>query len=149
MGKLIVLSLFTFVGCKEGKKNTGQAVVVNAEHIKSIEVVAAGGEMGFYSSILMDKDSIHYQRTIAVNEAENLKYSKRTKPEDWKNLVGKINLDAFKMVKEGRSIQPVDGVDTKIIITNDKENVSKMNAQDNPVWQNVLDDVHQCNGEYK
>ncbi|MGE8556622.1 MAG: hypothetical protein ACN6OB_22095 [Chryseobacterium jejuense] len=149
MNMLMILSIFTFIGCKEDKSTSQQNMIVHATTIQSVKVVSAGGGLGFSSSTVIDKDSIHYSRTMAANEANNMKYNRKLKSEDWKNLVDKIDLKMFGAAKEGHNVQPVDGIDTKIILTTSAGDISKMNAHNDPGWKKILDDVEQYGGKYK
>ncbi|WP_160139983.1 hypothetical protein [Chryseobacterium sp. c4a] len=149
LGKLMILSLLILISCKENKSKTDHNIMEHTETIQSVKMVSAGGELGFSSSTLIDKDSIHYSRTVAANEAENLTYSRKVKTEDWKNLVATTDQKLFRAAKEGKSVQPVDGIDTKIIITTSTGGISKMNAYDNPVWKNIRDLVDQLGGQYR
>lgn len=149
MNLLMILSVFTFISCKQDKRNAEQINKVDLLEIQSIKVVSAGGELGFSSSTVINKDSIYYSRTMAVNEANNMEYSKKLKPEDWKNLVDKIDVKMFGAAKEGHSVQPVDGIDTKITITTTAGGISKMNAHNDPEWRKIQDRMDQYSGEYK
>lgn len=146
---MMISSLITLVCCQENKPKTDQNNTVHPEAIQSVKVVSAGGALGFSSSTLMDKDSIHYSRTVATNETENLSYSKKVKPEDWKKLVDTIDQKLFKSVKEGHSVQPVDGIDTKIIVTTSTGAISKMNAYGDPAWKRIRDLADQFTGQYQ
>lgn len=149
MNMLIILPVFILIGCKENKRTSQQNMMVHTETIQAVKVFSAGGELGFSSNTVINKDSIHYTRTMAANEANNRSYSRKVKPEDWKNLVDKIDLKMFGGVKEGYSVQPVDGIDTKIIITTSAGEISKMNAHNDPEWRKILDDVEEYGGKYK
>lgn len=149
MNLLMILSVFTFISCKQDKRNTEKNNIVDILEIQSVKVVSAGGELGFSSSTVISKDSIHNSRTMAANEANNMEYRKKLKPEDWKNLVDNIDVKMFGAAKEGHSVQPVDGIDTKIIITTSAGDISKMNAHNDPEWEKILDIIEQYGGEYK
>lgn len=138
-----------FISCQENKSKTDQSNTIHTETIQSIKAISAGGEMGFFSSTSINKDSIHYSRTVAANEAENFTYSRKVKPEDWKNLVDKVDQKLFGAIKEGKSVQPVDGIDTKIIITTTTGDISKMNAYDDSAWKSIRDIIDQYNELYK
>lgn len=146
---LMISSIITLAGCKENKQKADQHSTVHTEAIESVKVISAGGAMGFSSSTLIDKDSIHYSRTVAANEAENFSYHKKVKPEDWKKLVGAIDQKLFAAAKEGKSVQPVDGIDTQIIVTTSTGDISKMNAYDVPTWKGIRDLADQFSGQYK
>ncbi|WP_347220157.1 hypothetical protein [Chryseobacterium sp.] len=62
---------------------------------------------------------------------------------DWKNIVNTIDINTFRNVKEGKSMQPIDGFDTKIIIISNAHTVSKMNAYKNLIWKNILENINQ------
>jgi len=142
MYKLVILSLF-LISCTETKNKTSNAPrVMKDVVIKSIEVINTGGQLGFHSSMFIDKDSTHYRQTVAANLANNSEYHKRTVPQDWENLTAKINLAEFRSSKEGRSVQPVDGIDTKIIIVSNTDTISKMNAYNNRVWKSIVEYVY-------
>ncbi|VEH21616.1 Uncharacterised protein [Chryseobacterium nakagawai] len=146
---LMISSIITLVCCKESNKKSEQNITVHTETIRSVKVVSAGGELGFSSSTLINKDSIYYNRTVAANEAENLSYSKKVKPEDWKKLVAAIDHKLFGSAKDGKSVQPVDGIDTKIIVTTSAGAISKMNAYDDPAWKNIRDLAEGYSNSYK
>lgn len=146
---LMALLILIFIGCKENKNSKDHDVNTNSELIQSVEVVSAGGELGFSSKTSIDKDSIHYDRTVAANPSDSLSYNRKMKSEDWKNLEDRIDLKMFGATKEGPSVQPVDGIDTRIIITTSAGEISKMNAQNNPQWKNILGIIDQYNDEYK
>lgn len=146
---LMILSVFTFLNCKEDKRKTEKESIVDIPEIQSVKVVSAGGELGFSSRTVINKDSIHYSRTMAANEANNMEYSKKLKPEDWKNLVDKIDVKMFGAAKEGHSVQPVDGIDISIIVTISASDISKMNAYNDPAWKRIRDIVDQYNELYK
>ncbi|MCS4301064.1 hypothetical protein [Chryseobacterium sp. BIGb0232] len=149
LGKILIIILLVFVSCKENKSKTDDNIMVHTETIQSVKMISAGGGLGFSSSTLIDKDSIHYRRTVAANEAENLTYSRDVKPEDWKKLVATIDQKLFRAVKEGKSVQPVDGIDTKIIVTTSAGDISKMNAYDDPAWKSIRDIIDHYNELYR
>lgn len=149
LNMLMILFIFTLVGCKENKRKPEQNTAAHTDEVQSVKVASAGGALGFSSSTLIDKDSIHYSRTVATNEAENLSYSRKVKPEDWKNLVDAIDQKMFGAAKEGHSVQPVDGIDTRIIVTISGIDISKMNAYDDPAWKRIRDLADQLSGQYK
>ncbi|ULT24519.1 hypothetical protein KUH03_37095 [Sphingobacterium sp. E70] len=46
------------------------------------------------------------------------------------------------VLEEGKSVQPVDGVDTQIIIISDVDTISKMNAYNNKIWKSIVEHVY-------
>ncbi|OCA79011.1 hypothetical protein BBH99_20020 [Chryseobacterium contaminans] len=146
---LMVLFVFICISCKQDKRNTEKNNMVGIPEIQAVKVVSAGGGLGFSSRTVINKDSIHYSRTMAANEANNMEYSKKLKPENWKNLVDKIDVKMFGAAKEGHSVQPVDGIDTKIIITTSAGDISKMNAYNDSAWKSIRDIIDQYNELYK
>ncbi|WP_347216161.1 hypothetical protein [Chryseobacterium sp.] len=149
LGRLMILPLFTLICCKQKESGQNQNMITHIEPVESVKVVSAGGELGFSSSTLIDKDSIHYSRTVAANEADNLAYSRKLKPEDWKNLLDTINMKEFGAAKENPSVQPVDGIDTRIIVKTNAGEISKMNAYDDPAWKSIRDIIDQYSGSYR
>lgn len=149
LSMLMILSVFTFISCKENKRNTEQNTAVHTEQVQSVKMTSAGGQLGFSSTTLIDKDSIHYNRKMAANEANNLSYSRKIKPEDWKNLIDAIDQKMFGAAKEGHGVQPIDGIDTRIIVTTTAGDISKMNAYDDPAWKSIRDIVDKYNELYK
>ncbi|MNX44049.1 hypothetical protein D3C86_745280 [compost metagenome] len=63
-------------------------------------------------------------------------------PQDWEALITQINLGEFRSSEEGKSVQPVDGVDTQIIIVSDVDTISKMNAYNNKIWKSIVEHVY-------
>lgn len=142
MYKLVILSLF-LISCTNNKNRTvNQPVVMKDGGIKSIEIISSGGQLGSHSRMLIDKDSTHYRLTVAANPADNSEYHKKTVPQDWEALITQINLGEFRSSEEGKSVQPVDGVDTQIIIVSDVDTISKMNAYNNKIWKSVVEHVY-------
>ncbi|MEI2273495.1 hypothetical protein OHD16_15205 [Sphingobacterium sp. ML3W] len=142
MYKLVVLSLF-LIGCTETKNKTSNSPgVMKDVVIKSIEVINTGGQLGFHSCIFIDKDSTHYRQTVAANPANNSEYHKKTVSQDWEDLTAKINLAEFRSSEEGKSVQPVDGIDTQVIVVSDAGTISKMNAYNNKIWKSIVEYVY-------
>lgn len=139
---LFILALI-FICCTDEKsKGRNQLTVMKETELKSVEVISTGGELGFYAHLSIDKDSTHYKQTVATNPADNSEYHKQTDLQDWKNLTIKINLTTFKTAKEGKSVQPVDGIDTKVVIVSNTDTISKMNAFNNSVWKDVVEQLY-------
>lgn len=137
-----------FIACsKKENKKAGQSGSTNIEQIRSVEVVNFGGGLSVYSSTLINQDSLYYQHRMATVESHDIKFSRKINPEDWRNIVAKINLNTFRKVKEGKTMQPVDGIDTKIVIISNKDTISKMNGYDQYVWKNILDEVSRYDKE--
>lgn len=142
MYKLVVLSLFLISCTNNTKRTVNQPVVTKDLGIKSIEIISSGGQLGSHSRMLIDKDSTHYRLTVAANPADNSEYHKKTVSQDWEDLTAQINLAEFRSSKEGKSVQPVDGVDTQVIIVSDADTISKMNAYNNRVWKSIVEYIY-------
>jgi len=142
MYKLVILSLF-LISCTNNKNRTvNQPTITKDVDIKSIEIISSGGQLGSHTRMLIDKDSTHYRLTVAANPADNSEYHKKTVPQDWEALITQINLGEFRSSEEGKSVQPVDGVDTQIIIVSDVDTISKMNAYNNKIWKSIVEHVY-------
>jgi len=142
MYKIVVLFLF-LISCTNNKNRTvNQPTITKDVDIKSIEIISSGGQLGSHTRMLIDKDSTHYRLTVAANPADNSEYSKKTVPRDWEDLTAQINLVEFRSSEEGKSVQPVDGIDTQIIIVSDVDTISKMNAYNNRVWKSIVEHVY-------
>ncbi|MGE8553374.1 MAG: hypothetical protein ACN6OB_05470 [Chryseobacterium jejuense] len=147
MNKLIAVSLLVFIGCHKKENNKlNQHNPAQSEEIRSLEVINFGGKFGVYSRISINHDSVHYSHKINT-EPHKMEFSQKIKAEDWKNIINKIDLNAFRNVTEGKSLQPMDGIDTKIMIISNKDTLSKINAYDNPIWKSILENVHQYHQE--
>ncbi|WP_104382137.1 hypothetical protein [Sphingobacterium sp. HMA12] len=142
MYKFIVLSL-SLLGCTDGSHKTpNQPKAMEDVEIKSVEILSSGGELGYHTRILINKDSTHYKQTVAANPGNNSEYHKKTSPQDWKILIAKIDLVEFKASEEGKSVQPVDGIDTKISIVSNRDTTSKVNAYHSTVWKKIFEYVY-------
>lgn len=145
INKLIIIFLLSLIGCNKNNKPS-QHNPIHTEEIRSLEVVNFGGKFGVHSSTLINHDSVHFRHKIN-RESHNLEFSRKIKPEDWKNLVAEINLNDFRNMKEGKSMQPIDGIDSKIVMITNTDTISKMNGYDHPVWENILNHVFRFNKE--
>ncbi len=139
---LFILALIFTCCTDEKSKGRNQPTVMKETELKSVEVISTGGELGFYAHLSIDTDSTHYKQTVAANPADNSEYHKQTDLQDWKNLATKVDLTTFKAAKEGKSVQPVDGIDTKVVIVSNTDTISKMNAYNNSVWRDVVEQLY-------
>lgn len=80
------------------------------EEIITIEKWKAGGRMGSALSLLINKDSVVKQRKSGFNGDSSSKVL-LIKPEEWKKLINSFTLKDFQQIKNGRSKQPIDGID--------------------------------------
>lgn len=71
-----------------------------------------------------ENKKIESTKTIASGEAEE--------------IFQNIDIEDFKNAVEGKSVQPVDGVDQIIILKLDGKDISKRNAHDNKTWNKIL-----------
>lgn len=105
--------------------------------IKSIEVVTQGGQMGYYASCKITKDSVVHTSGRAMDSTRNTAGARATSPSEWQLLTESINLTEFKEAKDGESFLPVDGTDTKVILTTELGEISKTNAAGNAIWTGI------------
>lgn len=143
MYKLTVLSFFLLRCADSNNHKTAQPKNMENIEIRSVEIMCAGGQLGYSSRMLIDKDSTHYKQTVAVNPEKNSEYHKKTVSQDWSNLIANIDLVAFKSAKEGKSVQAMDGIDIKIIVVSNSDTISKMNAYNNSEWKYIVEHVYQ------
>ncbi|MDF2476573.1 MAG: hypothetical protein K0S24_2056 [Sphingobacterium sp.] len=142
MYKLTVLSLFLLSCADSNNHKTAQPKVMKNIEIQSVEIMCAGGQLGYSSRMFIDEDSTHYKQTVAANPEKNSEYHKKTVPQDWHNLIAKINLVAFRSSKEGKSVQRMDGIDINIIVASNSDTISKMNAYNNSEWKYIVEHVY-------
>lgn len=142
MYKLTVLSLFLLSCADSNNHKTAQPKVMKNIEIQSVEIMCAGGQLGYSSRMLIDEDSTHYKQTVAANPEKNSEYHKKTVPQDWHNLIAKINLVAFRSSKEGKSVQRMDGIDINIIVASNSDTISKINAYNNSEWKYIVEHVY-------
>lgn len=112
-----------------------KAMETENDEIKSIAIVSAGGQLGYSSFFEITKDSIKFSSHLAVDTTRNIAFSKRINPQDWNDMIGGIDLEIFKNATNGHSVQPVDGIDTEIIVKTNDDEISRLNAYDNEVWR--------------
>jgi len=104
------------------------------EEIKAITIISSGGQMGYSSFFKITKDSIKFSSYLAVDTTQNTTSNKRINPQDWNDIIAGIDLENFKNATNGHSVQPVDGIDTEILVNTNNGEISKMNAYDNEMW---------------
>lgn len=144
---LLLIVLCCSNGCNEqsGQSKGNVHLVQNAgmdiHEIKSIEIVSAGGELGYTSRLFVSADSIYYSVQVAVDSTKNAAHSMKNTPEDWLAVVKGIDLPDFRKAVDGASRQPVDGIDTRISITTKAGNITRMNAEENKTWSYILEQV--------
>lgn len=143
MYKLTILSLFLLSCADSNNYKTAQPKVMKNIEIQSVEIMCAGGQLGYSSRMLIAEDSTHYKQTVAANPEKNSEYRKKTVSQDWNNLIANINLVAFKSAKGGKSVQSMDGIDIKIIVVSNSDTISKMNAYNNNEWKYIVEHVYQ------
>lgn len=134
-----VLILFSW-SCKKPQTKTISEIqpAQNKTTIEEISVSTFGGRSTIKSATyVFTKDSIRY-RLVAHDTTKNvITYFINTET-DWTALCAKIDLKRFKGIKNGKSIQPTDGNDTKISVTTESgKEYYKINGSKNEVWNNI------------
>lgn len=111
---------------------------VQKEHIKSIEINSAGGQLGYVSHFIISKDSVIFQSDMTASENKKIESKKAIVTSEVEKIFNNIDIEDFKKAIEKESKQPVDGVDQTIILNLDGKEISKMNAHDNKTWLEIL-----------
>ena len=105
--------------------------------IQKIEVVTQGGQLGYYASCTITKDSVIHHSQMAVDTTQNTYTARTTNTAEWQLLEQSINLEEFKAAQNGESRMPVDGTDTEVAITTNNETISKTNAAGSATWSGM------------
>jgi len=101
------------------------------EEIRSISLAFLGGRSKSYPIYIVDKDST-ICRTVSID-----KVKKPTK--GWNILVKSIDVDQFKAIEEGPSRSP--DMDKIIFVITDRGEYSKMNGNDNKLWDWLFKEI--------
>lgn len=123
---------------KDNTKSSGN-IKPETENIERIEIISAGGMQGFSSLGVFTKDSVAINFSLTMDSLKNYAYKKENTDTAWQNLIKGIDLQDFKKAVDGESKLAFDGIDTRIKIITNKEQISKMNAATNKSWKFILD----------
>ncbi len=104
------------------------------ETIQKIEVMRAGGDMGYSAILVLTKDSVLFRSDVVVDSTLQQSFGRQMVPAQWQQLTANVDLADFESAQDGHSEQPADGVDTEIIVTTNKRALSKRNAYENKTW---------------
>ncbi len=131
--------LLVLLGCTTSTPpaKNNSAPPAEAPAIQKIEVVTQGGERGYYAVCTFTPDSVFHKLRIAVDAAANEDAARPAGEGEWQLLLQNTDLAEFKAAQDGPSALPVDGTDTEITITTDKETVSRSNAIGSPTWNGI------------
>lgn len=108
--------------------------------INSISVRTYGGDMGVSETYVITKDSVHYDYYLAADTTKNKATSSVNTLEKWDSLLGKVNIDAFNGLTNGRSYLAVDGTDTDIVIITENGEFMKTNGAGNNAWDDIYEE---------
>jgi hypothetical protein len=128
----IFISLF-FLSCKPQDNKS----IKNNEQITSISISTYGGEMGYMQNLKITQDSLYYNFNLMVDPAKKRSGSKLNSSYKLENLISKKQLASFSKTNNGKSRQPVDGTDTKIVIETKQKTLTVINAEGNVIWSNI------------
>lgn len=131
----IITCTIMLISCNNPRKTDTKGQKEN--EIKVVSISTFGGMSTILSkTFIITKDSVLYS-LYAVDSAQNIVKSYPNNQQDWKKLLGKIDLEKFKSAIEGESHQTYDGNDTEITIITQDGKFSKVNADKNQSWDNV------------
>lgn len=111
---IFLLILFLQNGHKTTKNN--DVVKASDNKITSVEWSNYGGQMGYQEHIIVTKDSIVRTLLVAMTDHKVKKIKYKNSGQDWEKLITSINLKDFRKIRNGKSYQPFDGTDEKILI---------------------------------
>ena len=75
---------------------------------------------------------------MTASENKKIESKKAIPPTEAEEIFQNIDIEDFKNAVEGKSVQPVDGVDQTIILKLEGKDISKRNAHDNKTWNKIL-----------
>lgn len=123
---LSVFLLLTFFCCTE-KRSENTLSARDREEIVFIGLSNVGGELGNYSSIRVNKDSIHFEGGMTANK-KHQEWHKAITPQIWKNLISSIRIKDLNLIESSPSIQPIDGIDETFQVKTTKKSHVFVNA---------------------
>ena len=145
MFKISILILLFLSGCgtNSAKNNTNDKndppiSESNSKSINQVEITSKGGMQGVLAYCKITKDSVITEFSLSTNPSKNYSFREINNIVDWENFINKIDLENFKKGVNGKSTQPMDGVDTEIKIKTNNEEISKINADPNKTWVYIL-----------
>lgn len=118
---------FVLLNCKE-KSKSHSTNSLKQEEIITTEWSNYGGDLGFPQTVTVTKDSITHSNFLAAdNNRTTVNKYKNTK-ENWENLINSFKLSDFRKIKNGESVQEVDGTNQKIRIETNSSSDSIING---------------------
>ena len=136
MKKLFPLSLFFCWSC--GEATPPLQKFPEPERIEAVERRSDGGDMGYASWLRITRDSVLYWNNTVMSPENDDSFRRANTPEAWQALTADLNLDSFRAAAGGQSVQPVDGIDTEIVVFTNKDTIAKTNAARSPEWNRLL-----------
>ncbi len=104
------------------------------EEIKSISISTFGGERGYFQSLVITPDTMYYELGSSVDPANNKSIKKVNNKHKLEDLISANQLTSFSNITSGKSLLPVDGTDTEIMIKTDSSEFKVRNAENNGKW---------------
>ncbi len=139
----LILSCALIASCNsridKDRTKSSEPINTETETIERIEIARGGGMQGFSSLGVFTKDSVAINFSLTMDSLKNYAYKKENTDAGWQNLIKEIDLQDFKKAVEGESQLAFDGIDTRIKIITNKEEILKMNAPANKTWKYILD----------
>lgn len=121
------------IGCSQ--KTEEHKISKKENPTKSISIKNFGGHLGSSTSLKITKDSLYYSFNLEVGSVESKHIVKPNTSYKLEDIINPDQIINFSKLTDGKSRQPVDGIDTEITIETDKNKSSVMNAWDNEIWQ--------------
>ena len=145
---------FALLNCKE-KSKRHSASLPRQEEITIIRWSNYGGDLGSAQTLTITKDSITHSNFLAAdNNRITVSKYKNTK-ENWENLINSFKLSDFRKIKDGESVQEVDGADQKIYIETNARSDSIINGYEDKLnyakistFVKLLDKILEDNKKY-
>lgn len=133
----IGLGALIFSHCSSGNKDKRNSQPVPIASSKSYSLSSVGGMMGHSQSITITEDSVAVSLIIAANQFQ--KDTVYATPDNiWAELTTLTNLEDLKSVKNGASVQPVDGLDDILEVKTERETINIVNGRaDNENYKKI------------
>ena len=111
-------------------------------NIKSISVSTYGGDRGYSRTLKITKDSIFDSTTDIADSTKNTSTRILNTQYKLQDLITEEQLNELSKVKNGQSNQLIDATDTTLTIETNKETFKITNADDNPTWKKIVDNIY-------
>lgn len=134
--KMIAIFIITlsFLSCNADNKSRKN----DETNIKSISCNTYGGMMGLSIQFKVTEDSLYYEYSTASDARKNVKSQKFNGKYQFTDIIKNNQIEGFSKIENGKSMLPIDGVDTEIIVQTGKRIDTVINGEKNMLFLQIL-----------